>query len=231
MQAPRKYFAGRHWHWHLRWHWHWHGQLLLGLLAGLCAASSASALTLVDVNGPVTTGGVVFSDHQATAVAFTLTQPFVNVKVSVGTVAAPMIVVGGAGTLVVTRSIGPGSTAGDIVATKALTSSPTLFIDGLSLASDTYYFLIALDSGSVGWAGSFSATVTTHPAAQDSFDFFASATGVNALTANYVATSGIGALLYNVSGDVLPVPEPAAGWLMLVGLAGVGLVAGRGHRA
>jgi hypothetical protein len=193
MQAPRKFnAAAKHW------------RLFFSLLVCLFTARSVQAALIVDVSGPVTTGGEVFSGNQATAVSFTLTQPFINVKVSAGTVAAPMVVVGGVGTLVITRSIGPGSTVGDIVATKVLTSSSTLFIDGLSLAPGTYYFLIALDSGSVGWPGSFSATVTTDPAAAHSFDFFASATGVNALTANYVATNGIGALLYNVNGDAAP---------------------------
>ena len=163
----------------------------------LVCCSTAGALTLVEVTGPVTTGGQVANAHQATAVWFTLNQTFANVRIS----ASNLLVFSATGTLVVSRAIGPAANAGDIVATKAITNTGTLFIDALTLTPGTYFFLIAVDAGTVGWPGSFSPTITTNAGSTRVFDLFASATGASALTANYAATSGIGALLYSVTGD------------------------------
>ena len=65
----------------------------LHILSLLACCSTASALTLVDVSGPVTTGGQLAGPNQAVAAVFTLTKSFTNVRVSTGSTAQPFITV------------------------------------------------------------------------------------------------------------------------------------------
>ena len=120
------------------------------LLTLVVSGPAARALTLLDVSGPITTGGQLATAHQAIAVAFTLNQTFINVKVSTGTPAQPFITVNGVGEIAVTRNLGPTATGGDIVAVKPLANAVTQFIDGMTLTAGTYYFLVSVDSGTVG---------------------------------------------------------------------------------
>ncbi len=173
-------------------------------LAFLILASSGWAGTLIEVTGAVT-GGKTVTANQAGAVAFVLTQTFTKARISVGTDSAPLLCVNCQGSLFVTKALGLQATVADIVATKVLAPGTTnQFIDNLTLPPGTYFFVIAITQGTLGWSGTLNATISNHASATDSIDLFASATGASALTASYAATSGIGALHYTLTGEPVP---------------------------
>ena len=174
--------------------------MLFGLSRG--GTLKAAPVTLLDVSGAGDTGQTINAD-EAVAVSFTISATFDNVTVS-----SPLLCIGCTGGLTLIKNqIGPGASAGDVVASLNLdVNTTTPYFAPMTLDSGTYFLVASIDSGSAAWVGSSIPAVTEATNVTHGLDFVATTTDPFAPQSDYNVILGGSALHYTITS----VPEPAS---------------------
>lgn len=186
-------------------------QLALAGLSFLSLPTPVRAAMLLNVTGPTNTG-TTLTAGQAAAVAFTLNQAVTNFTIS-----APLLCLGCTGSILLHANV-LGSTAviGDSLGAIPVTTS-TPFFSLPSLATGTYFLVISVDSGTLGWQGTTAPTVVQNGATRLP-DLFAATSQPFPAFSTFALNPGVN-LNYTVTG-ILPTPEPGTLFL-IVPLAGL----------
>jgi hypothetical protein len=214
-------------------------RLRVSLAAALIATSVAGGLApayasvvIAEVSGFV--GGA--DESVGNAISFTTTSAFDDVTIS-ALLYTTNFETGGAATVYLTDSIGPGTTSADELAQVSVTdlpfvfstSTPEVVFTGLALPAGTYYVIEASDAGSPGaaWGGPASPVETTAPGVTINSALQASSLAGYSPASDFVADSEI-QFTFSITGS--PVPEPSTWAMMLLGFVGLGFASYRATR-
>ena len=203
--------------------------LLVLLTLGIAAVSMpARASTLLSVSGPIfSNSGIGLAPlQQAAAVSFTTANALNGVDLTaLGGGSVPLTV-----DAYLTNSLGPGTTAANVVASNTFVSAlgdhqPETAFANLDLGPGTYYMLLVAlgESNLTGWDLTYSPTVTAVPGLSYGTSYvspdIADAGGFPPASADFFtsAQTGGATLLFSIS-PTAAVPEPASAVLLASGL-------------
>jgi hypothetical protein len=213
----------------MRFYRHFSGVAALILMA---ATPALKAGTIVSVTGFADHTYVVGSLEAILASSFTITTAYDNVSVSANFDSSV-----GTGTAYLTNRIGPGTTAGNVLATGTYTTTgDDLLFSGLDLTPGSYY-VVAFGTFNQGWDGTDNPTVVTASGVTRNADYFTNQFGSGVPNTSFPPASTLLVsnpqlnLLYSVTGDVAPtVPEPGT-WMLLLSAGAACIAIGRMRRA
>ena len=200
--------------------------VVLCVAFGLCT-DAAQADTLVSTGG--TFSGIYNNNPEG--VSWTVTGSYTDVSVS-ALISSGSASEEGAGTLYLTNSLGPGTTAANVIAETAVTNleyeptADTGLFSGLTLGPGTYYLISSsnLGVGGIEWEG-LSGPTTTAPDVTSGGDLFSFGTAAFAPSDTF-GPLGDPSFGVDVTGTpaaaVAVMPEP--GSLVLLGTGLLGLV-------
>lgn len=217
--------------------------LLLVACILLCAAPAQADSVLLNTSSSVPSCNYCGWDLNTShwhALSFTFANTFTNVSITLPLSIYPAPY---GGTAWITNSIGPGTTAANIVATSTFSNvnnndfyvGPVTFFSGLTLGPGTYYFMVSVSSGGAmveGLHPNYNLVVSTAPGVSAGSDYVALDPNYYGCCAQDMTFPPASNWTYpGNAGDYIPmtitgvsaVPEPGTLLLVATGVIGVWL--------
>jgi hypothetical protein len=187
------------------------------LLYVFLTSSAVSAATLVEVAGVGGTNGDAtpqFPDRSSAVASFTLDADYTAVEFMPEFVCLSCTV-----DFYLTRSIGPSSPIGDLVAVApSVTNNTTPVFSGLDLTAGEYFVTAFVADRIFLWVASSAPAITTSYGVQNGLDYFSPSGLLSYPPRSDFTEFTAGSFHYRLSGQLLNVPLPAAGVLFPLGL-------------